>query len=606
MSERIPEEVVDQIRSKTDIVDIISEYVQLKKQGRNYFGLCPFHGENSPSFSVSPEKQIFHCFGCGAGGNVYTFLMDHDGLSFQEAVVQLGEKAGVDYEFSDAGSTQDHQKTNESREFQDHLDAHELLEKLYHHLLMNTEEGQEALEYLHNRGFTDDQLKTYKVGWALPNWEFAAKLLEKREFSLPSMEQAGLIIKRDDGSYFDRFRGRIMFPLTDERGKTVGFSGRMINPGKEDPKYLNSPETPLFQKNKILFNYHHARGAIRKNKSAVLFEGFADVIAASGIVHNAIATMGTSLTGEHIQQIRRLTDSVVVCYDGDKAGIAAAYRAAQDLTVKGLSVKVAMLPNGLDPDDYIQQKGPDAFKTDIIDSAVSLMSFKLRYHKLSVNMNTEDGRIQYVQAMIREISSLSNAIEKELYLKQLSEDSGVSIQSLQEQLNKIRPVSEPVQPEPSRPVEQHLPAKSSKETKKAYYRAEQHLLIYMMGSEETTYTVQSLLGDQPFHTDDYQALYTYLLAYYENGGRADPGAFMQFIPDRHLRAAAAELSMTEVNSEVTKSELTDCVNEVLKHQKLMHIKEKELALKQAEQMNDVKKATELGMEIFQLWKALKR
>ncbi|MBM7577620.1 DNA primase [Jeotgalibacillus terrae] len=596
MPERIPEEVVDQVRLNTDIVEVISEYVQLKKQGRNYFGLCPFHGENSPSFSVSPEKQIFHCFGCGAGGNVFTFLMDHNGMPFQEAVAALGEKSDIQFDFSDTGEAAP-VETNQEEKTQ--LEGIGLLEKLFHHLLMNTEDGQEALEYMLNRGFSEAQLAQYKVGWALPGWETAATLLEKKGFNLSLMEDAGILIKRDNGSYFDRFRNRVMFPIEDSKGRTVGFSGRIIHPDKNEPKYLNSPESPLFQKNSLLFNLHRARGAIRKQKYAVLFEGFADVIAASETVSNAIATMGTSLTKQHIQQIKRLTDTVIICYDGDNAGTEAAYKAAKELASNGMTVKVSRLPADTDPDDYIQKFGPEKFKTDIIQNASSLMAYKMWYLRSGKNLQSEDGRLSYINAVLPEISSLRSAVEKELYLKQLSDDTGVSFSSLDEQLKTFMPIKETeVQPEP-------LPPPKKQTIMKAHQRAERYLLAYMMTGNDTAYTIQDQLGGLAFQSDDYQAIFTYLLTYIEEGKSLEPGAFIECLPDRHLRSKATELTMLELNAEVTKAEIADYINEMKKYTQLTVIRQKEAELRQAEQMNDMKSATALGMEIFQLWKALK-
>lgn len=268
MAERIAEEKINQIRQAVDIVEVISDYVQLKKQGRNYFGLCPFHGENTPSFSVSPDKQIFHCFGCGAGGNVFSFLIELEGISFQEAAVKLAAKANIELDL-DMSTGPKEKKVPE--DIQAMLQAHELLRKFYHHLLVNTNEGQPALEYLMDRGFTRESIDKFQIGYSLNSWDYVFKFLSKREFSPEWMEKAGLIIKREkDGTYFDRFRNRIMFPIFDQNGKTIAFSGRTL--GAEQPKYLNSPETPIFNKSKILYNYHLAKPNIKKLQNAVLFE----------------------------------------------------------------------------------------------------------------------------------------------------------------------------------------------------------------------------------------------------------------------------------------------------------------------------------------------
>ncbi|MDG5470839.1 DNA primase [Jeotgalibacillus sp. ET6] len=604
MSDRIPEEMVEEIRKKTDIVDVISDYVQLKKQGRNYFGLCPFHGENSPSFSVSPEKQIFHCFGCGAGGNVYSFLMDHDGVSFKEAVAVAGSKIGMDISLQQ-DETPNEKDGNTKQLYKDQQDAHELLAKFYHHLLMNTEEGQHALEYMLQRGFTEEQLKQFRIGWALPSWDFTSELLKKRGFDLSSMEQAGLIIKRDNGSYFDRFRERIMFPVENDRGQIVAFSGRIINSDKKDePKYLNSPETPLFQKNKILFNYHRARGAIRREQSVVLFEGFADVISSNEWTANGIATMGTSLTVQHIGLIKRLTGQVIICYDGDKAGYEAAFKAARELASSGLKVKVALLPNGMDPDDYIQKKGGQAFKQEIIDSSVSEMAFKMHYFRSKNNLSSEDGRLTYIKSVLKEIASLKEAIDKEFYIKQLSDEFNLSIEGLSQQMLSLMP-----QEQTEKEVQQPKPSgvfQRKSTLLPAYLTAERHLIAHMMANEDTAYTVQNLLSGKMMNKDEHQAIFTYLLAYYEKGHHSDAGAFVHMLPDRHLRAIATEINMMDVNPEVGSDELNDYVAEVLKYQKLLKIKEKQVEEKEAERKNDFRKAAEIGMEIIQLRKALKR
>ena len=303
LSERIAEETINEIRQRTDIVDIISEYVQLNKQGRNYLGLCPFHQEKSPSFSVSTDKQVYHCFGCGAGGNVFSFLMEIEGLSFQEATIKLADKANI--ELGDSLTLSKSKSVPD--DIKQMIEAHQLLSKFYHHLLVNTKEGQNALEYLLARGFSKQSIEKFQIGYALNSWDFDYKFLMNKQFHPKLLEKAGLIIKREqDGSYFDRFRDRIMFPIVNRNNETIAFSGRIL--GSEQPKYLNSPETAIFNKSNVLYNYYLARPTIRKHQQAVLFEGFADVIAAdrSGI-ENGVATMGTSLTKEHISILKKMS-----------------------------------------------------------------------------------------------------------------------------------------------------------------------------------------------------------------------------------------------------------------------------------------------------------
>ena len=321
-----------------------------------------------------------------------------------------------------------------SPELQTMLDAHELLQKFYHHLLVNTKDGQHALEYLLKRGFTRESIDKFQIGYSLNSWDFVYKFLTKRDFSPDLMEKAGLIIKRErDETYFDRFRDRIMFPIFDRNGKTIAFSGRSL--GADEPKYLNSPETVIFNKSKILYNFHLAKPSIRKLQQAVLFEGFADVIAAdeSG-VENGVATMGTSLTEDHITLIRQNTQSITICFDSDKAGIEAAFRAGNMLTDAGCTIKVAMMADGLDPDDYIKKNGPEKFRKEVIGASLTWMAFKFLYFRRGKNLQIEGDRLAFIEEILKEISKLTKAVEKDHYLRQLASEFSISLEALKQQL----------------------------------------------------------------------------------------------------------------------------------------------------------------------------
>ncbi|MGZ6539734.1 MAG: DNA primase, partial [Bacteroidia bacterium] len=514
MADRIAEEKINQIRQAVDIVEIISDYVQLKKQGRNYFGLCPFHGENTPSFSVSPDKQIFHCFGCGAGGNAFSFLMELEGISFQEAAIKLATRANIDLQLN--FSTVGKEKTV-SKELQTMLDAHELLRKFYHHLLVNTKEGQHALEYLLERGFTRESIDKFQIGYSLNSWDFVCKFLLKREFAPEWIEKAGLIIKREkDGTYFDRFRDRIMFPIFDRNGNTIAFSGRSL--GAEEPKYLNSPETAIFNKSKILYNFHLAKPHMRKMQQAVLFEGFADVIAAarSG-VENGIATMGTSLTEEHINLLRQNVQSVIICYDSDKAGIEAAYRAGNLLADAEIQLKVAMMPNEQDPDEYIKVNGPEKFRNEVIGASLTWMSFKFLYFRRGKNLQLEGDRLAYIEEILKEISKLTKAVEKDHYLRQLASEFSLSLDALKQQQKQIffadKRKSNGKNQTENRPLQNF---RQVNELKPAHFTAERRLIAHMLKNRDVAYKVWDLLKGNTFNIDEHQAIITYLFGFYED------------------------------------------------------------------------------------------
>ncbi|KKI88579.1 DNA primase [Bacillus sp. SA1-12] len=602
MGNRIPEELIEKIQRTSDIVDVISEYVQLKKQGRNFFGLCPFHGEKSPSFSVSTDKQIFHCFGCGAGGNVFSFLMQHEGYSFIEAAQHLADKANIELP-----AIAVEQGRTISKDAEKMIEAHELLKKFYHHLLVNTKEGQTALDYLLNRGFTQEIIDSFEIGYALDSWDFIAKFLVKRGFNPSLMEEAGLLIKKNNADdYFDRFRNRIMFPITDHNGMTIAFSGRVL--GDEKPKYLNSPETKVFNKSKLLYNFHRARVHIRKNQQVILFEGFADVISSTraGVEHG-IATMGTSLTEEQAKIIRRNVSEVIVCYDSDSAGIEATMRASKTLKEFGCQIKVAVIPDGLDPDDYIKKFGADKFKNDVIGASVPLMTFKMNYYRRGKNLHNEGERLQYIDHVISELSKLESAVEKEIYLKQLSKEFDLSMEVLKDQLHQKEQQTKPEQhaPQQKRPEQQFKRAPiQSKRLLPAFHTAERMLIGHMLRSKDIAEKVLERLGLQ-FNIEEHKAIVTYLYGYYEEGNDENVSAFLSRLPSPELQHIVSNIAMISLNTEVSEQELSDYIKQVLNHQKMLMIKEKEAEKNEAERNKQFKEAAQIAMEIIQLKQALK-
>lgn len=602
MGYRIPEETIEKIRLSVDIVDVISEYVQLKKQGRNYFGLCPFHGENTPSFSVSPDKQIFHCFGCGAGGNVFSFLMDLEGYSFSEAAVNLAKKANIDI----ADIEQPAGATQKDTEASIMIEAHELLKKFYHHLLLNTKEGQPALDYLTDRGFTREIIEKFEIGYSLNSWDFATKFLQKRGFRPETMERAGLLIKKENGgTFFDRFRNRIMFPIWDHQGKTIAFSGRVLEKS-QDPKYLNSPESIIFNKSKTLYNFHQARLHIRKHQQAILLEGFADVIAANRAdFPQSIATMGTSLTDDHVKIIRRNVESVIICYDSDQAGLDAALRASNMLTEAGCYVKIAKMPDGLDPDDYIKKYGEEKFKNDVIGASLTIMAFKMQYLRRGKNLQDEGERIRYIEEVVKEISFLEKAVERDHYLRQLSSEFSISLDALKQQ--QVQYYKAERKKKDNTSWNRNEPkAKTIVSTKllPAYHNAERFLIAHMLRNQEIADKVQDRLQAN-FNIEDHRAIVTYLYAFYEEGNEPDISTFLTRLHDNHLKRVVTELAMIAVSEEITDAVISDYIKQVLNHQKLSMLKEKEDAKIEAERSKDFQRAAMIAMEIIQMKKALK-
>lgn len=603
-TQKISEEQLNMIRNAVDIVDIVNEYVQLKKQGRNYFGLCPFHGENTPSFSVSPDKQIFHCFGCGAGGNVFTFLMDIEGYTFVEAAKELAERGNIPLEIEISNSSARSEQPSASKKM---IAAHELLCKFYHHLLVNTKEGENALQYLEDRGFTRQAIDQFSIGYALNSWEFVTNFLSKRGFDSELLYQAGIIVKReDDGKQFDRFRNRVMFPIHNHQGEVVAFSGRAL--GNDEPKYLNTPETPIFNKSKLLFNFHQARAAIRKKEFVVLFEGFADVIsAAEAGVDNGVATMGTSLTEEHIQIIKRNCNEVLICFDSDNAGIEAANRASNMFLQEGMTIKVAYMPDGLDPDEYIKKYGPQSFMQEVIGNSLTYLAFKMRYLRKGRNLNNEGDKIEYIEDVLKEINKLPSPVEREHYLRQISSEFSLSLEALQAQQKKFY-FAEKKRGNLPQTNQQNMNSQMvlqyEQKLKPAYINAELKLLAHMMQSKEIACKIKHLMGNILLNIDEHQAIMTYLFGFYEQSEDSDISLFLSFVPDQQLRKIISQIQMMSVTPEPSDQEIKDYISVVLKQQKMLKIKEKEVQRAEAERLKDYKQAAVIASEIIQLKKSL--
>ncbi|MCT6922564.1 DNA primase [Metasolibacillus sp.] len=603
MTKKIPEELIEQIRSQSDIVDVISDYMQLTKRGRNWFGLCPFHGEQTPSFSVSQDKQIFHCFGCGAGGNAITFVMDIENIPFPDAVVKLGERAGVQLDVELTASSQPVKAISKAEA--NMRQAHDVAMEFYHHLLMNTEDGEEALQYLLNRGFTQELIESQKIGWALPSWDSLTAFLGRKEFSMEEMAECGLVIQREsDGSYFDRFRGRIMFPIRDDNGKVIAFSGRILNTDAEEAKYMNSPETPIFHKSEVLYNLDRARATIRKTRQVVLMEGFVDVLAATNAgVTNAVATMGTSLTPQHIQRLKRLVEQITVCYDGDSAGMEGARRSAHLLKAERLKVEVAVLPDKLDPDDYIRQYGAEAFKTQIIEKPQAYLAFMMMYARRNKNFQFENDVLQYVQEVLEELIGVSSPIERDLYITQLANETSISQEAIYAQYRKLEATKSKHYKSEQLQVQEVAPLPTTQKPLTAAERAERLLLSHML---HNVHVVDKVLqsGEEPFVRDEYMAVFVRLIGFYEEYSTADYQRFVEVIEDSELRKIVMEAALAERDPEHAEAEIADCLKHLKKHRIQLEIDALRQQQTEAEKMHEYKQAMEIVQKIIHLRRTL--
>jgi DNA primase len=599
--QRIPEEMIEQIRSANDVVDVISEYVQLTKRGRNWFGLCPFHGEQTPSFSVTQDKQIFHCFGCGAGGNAITFVMDIEQIPFQEAVSKLGARVGIEVDIEPSTTSVEPVSKEESLM----KEAHTFAMDYYHHLLLNTEEGEEALLYLEERGFSKVLIEQYGIGWSLPGWDSLTTLLARKGFDLAEMEKCGLIIRKEHkDEYFDRFRERIMFPIKNEFGHVIGFSGRVLKKDSQDAKYMNSPESPIFQKSKVLYNLDVARPIIRKKRKVVVMEGFMDVMAAAKAgITNTVGTMGTALTQQHVNKLKRLTDSVIICYDGDSAGWEAAKRASELLMKEHVKTEIALLPDQLDPDDYVKTYGPEAFQTQIIDRPHAYLAFMMMAARKNKNFQYENDTLQYVQEVLEHLIAKSSPLERDLYIRQLSKETNISEDAIYQQFRKIEGKNLRQQSKPSsKKIEELAPVK--KKNPQAIDRAEKLLLSHMLHQADIVDQIHQEHGLHVFIHDPYEAIFVNLIGFYDEFAQADTHRFLESLNDNELRKLVMEATMTERDPEHAREEVSDCLRQINMHRIKLQIQLKMHESKEAEKLQDMKRALEIAREIIDLKKSL--
>ena len=427
MAGLIPQSFIDELLDRTDIVELINTRVSLKKTGKNYSACCPFHEEKSPSFTVTQEKQFYHCFGCGASGNAIGFLMEYERLDFVESIEYLAKQAGLEI-------PQTSQNSNNNSKKQRNL--YSILiesDKFYRTQLRTHPDASKAIKYLKERGFSGKIAAKFGIGFAPNSWDLLLKALPEEE-NLRLLEQAGMLIsKPEEKKLYDRFRNKIMFPIRDQRGRTVGFGGRVLDDSK--PKYINSPETPIFQKGRELFGLYEARKSLKTIPNIIMVEGYLDVISLSQFeINNSVASLGTSLTENHLHKIFRYTSEVIFCFDGDDAGRKAASRALETCLPQmrdGFSAKFLLLPESEDPDSLVRKLGRDEF-LKFVETATPLSKFFFDYFARDIDITTMDGKAKLGKTCALPLSQIPNGIFQQLMLNELSKITEISEEQLSE------------------------------------------------------------------------------------------------------------------------------------------------------------------------------
>jgi DNA primase len=452
--------ILDDIRTRADIVDVIGAVVRLQKAGGRFRGLCPFHQEKTPSFHVNPDRQIFHCFGCGAGGDVFAFVMKREGLDFMGAVRILAQKAGVTLEF-EAGGAGGPERQERERLYSLHAE----MAKEFHRLLLEDPRAAEARRYLAGRDLGEAVVKDFQIGYAPDGWSHVIDWAAARQFTIQELQSAGLVAQSDkDGRirYYDRFRNRIMFPICDEQGRVVAFSGRILVNDPKAAKYVNSPETPIFRKSHILFGLHRARPAIVETRTALVCEGQIDTIRchAAGFT-NAVASQGTAFTENHARIIRRFADRVALVFDPDKAGQTAALKTALLFAEAGLDVRVARLPEGKDPDLFIREQGRVGFEK-ILAEARHALDFVVEIHSAREDVGSSSGLHRVEQAAFELIRKMTGQVERQELMQRLARLLGFNPQAVKSDFDAFEAKERarafrPGEPEPAAPAVEKMP-----------------------------------------------------------------------------------------------------------------------------------------------------
>ena len=541
MAAYIPEEKISAIKNASDIVDIVSESVSLRRAGRNFLGLCPFHAEKTPSFTVSPDKQIFYCFGCGTGGNIFSFLMKQGGLSFPEAARVLARRYGIDLPERNLSS---HEK-KKLTERETILTLNSEAMAFYRHQLLNEAPGKRAMGYLLKRGMTATTIEAFKLGFAPDGWDPLIRHLRSRRKPPEEALRAGLIVARKKGGgYYDRFRNRIIFPIFDGQDRPVGFGGRVMDDAL--PKYLNSPETPLYHKSRSLYGLNRARQKCRQTRTVYVVEGYFDLLSMHQFgIENTVATLGTALTSEHVQILKGFVGEegkAVLVYDSDQAGVKAAQRSVAVFQKGLLEARILVLPKGHDPDSFLMAQGPDDF-LKAADQAMGMVAFMVESavdrYGLSIN-----GKVRIVDELKAAILAVTDPVARSLQVKHLAERIGVDEAII---LQKVRQAASTPAGSPWRPGRQGTdppPEKPAAPIREPTYRLERQMVTMMLQFPEMIDEISRRALLDHFADPMLAEIGKGIVAYYSQG-HSDIAELVTRWENPEIKAMVARLSFAD-------------------------------------------------------------
>lgn len=583
----IPNNIVDEVRERVDLVSLINEYVPLKKAGQNFIGRCPFHDEKTPSFSVSPTKGMFYCFGCSTGGNAYTFLMKHEGMTFVDAVRFLAARVGV--EIPKPSETRSKAYDDTEKKMEQLRDALDFALEEFQRNLLNSRTGEIAMKYLTGRSVSEDTIKEFRIGYALDDWEGMVGALKRKGLSLKPAVEAGLITPRgNETGYYDRFRNRIIFPIFNVSGKPIAFAGRILKDEKDQAKYINSPETPLYQKSRVLYGLDLAKNHIRKMDSAILVEGYFDQISLYlGGIRNTVATCGTALTNEHVNILKRYSKNIYTLFDSDESGIRASMRSLPIILNSGAVQRMVAIDDG-DPDSYIKKFGPDAMKS-LISGARPMMEVFVDQEIEKAGPSPE-ARSEAAKNVARMIANMSDRVLKDIYCRDFAQKIGISedlFRSMtREHSQKLR--REPRAERGETPVKNDKPSAASPEAT---------IVQTIFHFPELRERVLEARVIDEFKSEFLKTLTNFIIASKEDDEKTDVAAFLKNGDfGERQQTFVAKLSVeTEpfADKKQASKALEDCIQAVLKRRKEAEREKVQIELKRSVEKGDEEQELEM-------------
>lgn len=540
---RIPESKIEEVRTSANVVDIISEYVQLRKRGKNYIGLCPFHTEKTPSFTVSDEKQIFHCFGCHTGGNIFKFLMEYKKISFVESVQEVADQLGIPLDYYKADNEE------EQSEQEILYDINTEAAKYYLNNLLNDKEAESARNYLKERNIKSQTFRAFGLGYTLKGWENFINFAKEKGIDLEKATALGLIGKSSDGRYYDKLPGRLIFPIFSPNGRVVAFAGRILDPNEKAAKYINSPESLIYTKGKVLYGLSHAKDDIRRLGKAILVEGYMDLISLyqSGI-KNVVAVSGTALTDEQVQLLSRYTKDVVLLFDSDTAGIKASMRSIEMLLKRDIEVKIVSLPEGEDPDSYINKNGKDKFD-DLLKKAENFIEFESRYYDSLGKFDDPSSAAAAIRELVKPLALVNDELKRNLLMKNIAKRFNLREMLLESELNKVlkneskrRPAEAPVFDKEKSDSKVLPEIFERKQSDPVLYNLEKELikLLFDYDRQVISFISENISADD-FTINVHQKLADLVFKEFQNNQSVSASSLLESISDEEMEAYVREI-----------------------------------------------------------------